>query len=55
MDEIKEINATVKVEGLYEIKQKIETINELLKEAKIIADELASIELELFFESKEGE
>lgn len=55
MDEIKEINATVKVEGLYEIEQKLNKINELLKEATTLADELASLKLELIFESKEGE
>lgn len=47
MEQIEEINATVKVKGLDEIQQKIEAINELLKEAKTLADELASIELEL--------
>lgn len=55
MAEIKEIKVTVKVENLDEIKQKLEQINELLKEAKTLADELASLKLDLIFESKEGE
>ena len=47
MSEEKETKLAVQVVGIEEMVKKAEMLNELLKEAKTLADELASVEFEI--------